>query len=316
MPVESGPLGRAVDDMVNLSQIVAAGQMYRMGAAQAQAWMARHPALQDVPHVRMERPYVMVPGWTTKPEKFDALVTRLTEGGRNGGRPYYVRDGRFFADKALTQPVQTVPPQARVFVQVFHDTLQPPTETAPQLERSVASIQKATGSDKVDVEGYSQGGLATRVYLDRGGRGVGKVLLLGTPNHGTRFSELSKRIIQRDIAWAMNMARLTVADLPDMEWLAAGANPQLADLNSRWEQQRSRAEGLKILGSAELPTPSRGLMPLRQGDGLVEARSLGMPRVEVEVLKGKPTLQHGALPSDSDVYRERAEFFGWTPERD
>jgi len=259
---------------------------------------------------------MMVPGWTTKPEKFDALVTRLTEGGRNGGRPYYVRDGQFFADKALTQPLETLPPEARVFVQVFHHTLQPPQETAPQLERSVAAIQKATGSEKVDVEGYSLGGLATRVYLDRGGKGVGKVLLLGTPNQGTRFSELAKRIIQRDINWAMSMAGVSVADLPDMEWLAAGGNPQLADLNSRWEQQRSRAEDLKILGSAQMLTPAKGLLPVRRGDGLVEARTVGMPGAEVEILKGKPTLQHGALPSDSEVYLERAEFFGWAPEQD
>ncbi len=313
-PVEPAPLGQPVADMVACSQLATAGLLYRAGGAEAQSWMAKRPPLQDVPLVKMDRPYMMVPGWTTRPEKFEALVSRLTEGGRNGGQAYYVRDGEFFADGAMTQPLKSVPSNARVFVQVFHHTLQPPSETAPQLERSIAAIQKATGSEKVDVEGYSMGGLATRVFLDQGGQGVGKVMLLGVPNRGSRFSELSQRVIQRDIGWAMRLANLTVADLPAMSWLAAGANPHLADLNSRWEQQVARTEGLKIVGSAELPTPSAGGFPLRKGDGMVETRSLTMPGVEVEILRGRPTLQHGALPSDSDVYRERAEFFGWAPE--
>lgn len=314
MPVEESLLGRTVDDMVTLSQIVTSGQLYKMAKAEALAFEAQHPPLRDVPHVKLDRPYVIVPGWTTRPEKFDALVTRLTEGGRNGGRPYYVQDGAFFADGALTQPLATVPADARVFVQVFHDRLETPATTAPQVGRSLQAVRGATGADKVDVEGYSMGGLATRAHLDQGAQGVGKVLLLGTPNKGTRFAELSQRLIRRDIAWAMKLASLTVADLPAMEWMAAGANPHLEDLNSRWDAQRARTDGVMLLGAEELPTPSRGLLPIRKGDGLVERSSLTMPGAQVTVLEGRPTLQHGFLPSDREVYLERARFFGWPTE--
>lgn len=314
LPVPVSPLGRTVDDMVTLSQIVASGQLYKMAKAEALAFEAQHPPLRDVPFVRLERPYVVVPGWTTRPEKFDALVTRLTEGGRNGGRPFYVQDGRFFADGALTQPLDTVPADARVFVQVFHDRLQPPSETAPQVGRSLDAVRAATGSSKVDVEGYSLGGLAVRKHLDAGGSGVGKVLLLGTPNGGTRFAQLAQRLIRRDIGWAMKLAGLTIADLPAMEWMSAGANPQLAALNASWDRQRAATEGVLLLGSEELPTPSRGLVPLRRGDGLVERQSLTLPDADVRMLEGRPTLQHGFLPSDREVYGERARFFGWATE--
>lgn len=296
---------------MNLSQIVASGQLYKMAKSDALAYEAKHPPLRDVPLVRLERPYVIVPGWTTRSEKFDPLVHRLTEGGRNGGRPYYVQDGRFFADGEATQPLDSVPADARVFVQVFHDRLQPPSETAPQLARSLDAVRRATGAARVDVEGYSLGGLATRTYLDQGGQGVGKVLLLGTPNRGTRFAELAGRLIRRDIAWALKLANLTVADLPAMEWMAAGANPRLEDLNSRWSTQKARTEGMLLLGSEELATPSRGLLPLRKGDGLVERSSLQMPDVDVKLLEGRPTLQHGFLPTDREVYLERARFFNW-----
>lgn len=312
MPIKSSPLGPITDDILCTSGILTSGILYKAGVAQARTFMADNPPLRDVAPVSIERPYIMVPGWTTKPDKFDDLVNKLTEGGRNGGHAYYVQNGEFFADGALTQKVEHPPADAKVFVAVFENSHQDPSTTAPQLSKNLTAIRQATGSEKVDIEGYSMGGLCTRQYLDQEGQGVGKVMLLGTPNHGTRFAQLATRVIKRDIKFALKLAGVAPIDLPAMDWLSAGHdNGHLQQLNSRFEQQKAKAESLVIVGSDALPTPGSTKVPLRQGDGMVAANSLQMPDTNNVLLTGRPTLHHGSLPSDSGVYQQRAEFFGW-----
>ncbi|MGE0488874.1 MAG: esterase/lipase family protein [Vulcanimicrobiota bacterium] len=317
--VESGPLGPWVDDMVNVSQILGAGKLYEMGAAEAARLKAERPPLQDVGNVLIDRPYVIVPGWTTRPEKFDALVARLTSDGRNGGHAYYVKDGSIFVDKECSQPAAHVDAQARVFVVVFDDVLSPPDRTAPQLDRAFRAVRQATGSERLDLLGYSMGGLATRVYLDEYPERVGKVMLLGTGNKGSRLGKLGARLIARDIQWAMGMAGLTPAHLPAMEWMGASDrdgrdNPHLAALNDHWSHQVAQTESLEIVGGKDLPTASAGWWPMAGGDGMVEASSLEMPGVPVKLLPGKGYKHHGNLPNDSDVYREMVSFFEWRPD--
>lgn len=316
---DDGFFGRYVTDMVALSHFVGAGQLYKMGAQAAEKLKAVEPPLTGAPNVRMERPLVIVPGWTTRPDKFDHLVARLTDGGRNGGQAYYVRDGQVYLDKECSVPTETVPPEARVFIAVFHDVLQPPDETAPQIRRSLETIASLTGSQKVDSIGYSLGGLATRVYLDQGGEAMGRVMLLGTPNHGTRFARLGCRIVQRDIQWAMSLANLSAAHLPALEWMGAldpegEENPQLADLNRRWSEQQSRAEAVLQVGGKDMITPSSGLWPMARGDGLVEVSSLDLPGLETRLLPGEGYKHHGNLPHDRDVYEQMIAFFGWAPD--
>ncbi|MCA9794282.1 MAG: alpha/beta fold hydrolase [Candidatus Eremiobacteraeota bacterium] len=317
--VEAGPLGPWVDDMVNVTQVLGAGKLYEMGAAEAARLRAESPPLQDVPNVLLDRPYAIVPGWTTRPEKFDALVARLTAGGRNGGRAYYVKEGKIYLDKECTQVSEQADPQARVFVMVFDDVLSPPDRTAPQLDSDLKAVRRATGQEQLDLLGYSMGGLATRVYLDQYPERVGKVMLLGTGNKGSRLGKLGARLIARDIQWAMRMAGLTAAHLPAMEWMGASNrdgrdNPHLAALNDNWDHQVAQTESLEIVGGKDLPTASSGWWPMAGGDGMVEASSLEMPGVPVKLLPGKGYKHHGNLPNDSDVYREMVDFFGWQPD--
>ncbi|MGE0487620.1 MAG: esterase/lipase family protein [Vulcanimicrobiota bacterium] len=304
-------VGDYVDTVSSLSHLMLAGKFYADGASAAKQLMQTADPLQDVPLVTIDRPVMIVPGWTTKAEKFDHLVARLTEGGRNGGQAYYVRHGQVFSDKDCTQPTQ-VEAGARVFVVVFDDVLDTPDQSAPQIGEALEVVARATGSDRIDTLGYSLGGLASRVYLEQGGERMGRLMILGTGNHGTRFAELATRLIEKDVSWAMNLAELNAAHLPAMRWMASEANnPRLQELNRTWTDQLARTEGVKIVGSDGLWTPSMGRSSFVGGDGMVESNSLAMPGVEVDVLPGKGYKQHGNLPNDSAVYREMAEFFNW-----
>ncbi len=312
MSVECLPkVGEGIKDVLTFGELMTSGLTYKIEGARANKAMSAKAPLQDVKPVTIERPYIMVPGWTTKAEKFDALVGKLTEGGRNGGQAYYVQNGNFFTDKELTQKVDPLPKDAKVFVAVFENAHQSPDVTAPQLSKSLAAIRQQTGAEKVDVEGYSMGGLCTRKYLDTNGAGVGKVMQLGSPNKGSRFADLSKRVIQRDFKLAMSLAGVGPIDLPAFNWLSSKNNSNLEDLNSRFEQQKAKTEDFRIVVADKLPTAHAPFTNGR-GDGMVRRDSSLMPNTDHVILKEKTPLQHhGSLPSNSEVYRERAAFFGW-----
>lgn len=311
--------GRWVDNMVLLSHFVGVGQAYKMAGSRIAQREAEHPPLKDVPLVQLKRPFVMVPGWTTRLERFQALGDRLTEGGRNGGEIVFLKNGDFFHDRACTRPMdeQMIATDSKVFEVLLEDPHEPPPVVADELERDFEAVRRVTGADKVDVDAYSMGGLGTRVYLDRGGDAVGKLLLLGTPNRGTRFADLAGKIIRRDIQFAMSMAGIGVGDSAALEWLAVDDgegrnNPQLTDLNRNWARQVRTLEAVHTVGGKALLTPSRGWWLFTGGDGLVETDGLAPPGGTVRVLEGEK--HHGYLNSDPDVYREMMDFFDWEPD--
>lgn len=307
-------VGDYIDTLSSLTHVIYGGALYGQGAEEAGQLLEAGDPLQDVANVAMERPLVIAPGWTTKAEKFDHLVAKLTQGGRNGGQAYYVRDGVFFSDQDLTQRVEHLPQDAKVFVAVYESTVDPPDKTGPQLRTDIEAIQQRLGVDRVDGVGYSLGGLAMRAYLDGGGE-LNHFMILGTSNHGTRFSQMTKRLIEKEMDWATELAEVDPSHLPALMWMSPESeSPVLEAFNSRWQEQKSRAGRVLIVGSDGLRTPSLGGWPLAGGDGLVEAESLKMPDTEVVVLPGKGFKQHGNLPHDSDVFRTMTDFFGWQPD--
>lgn len=315
----AGLLGPAVEDLLVLSQYVGAGQLYRMEDARFKEAAAVRPPLAHEPRVTLQRPFVMVPGWTTARARFEGLGAKLTEGGINGGKVYFVQDGRFFQDYRLLNEVgvQGPPADAKVFEVVLRDIHAPPDVVASELDRNFEAIREVTGAPRLDVNGYSMGGLGTRVYLDRGGSAVGRFMMLGTPNRGTRFAELARHILQRDIQWAISMAGLVPGDLPALNWMAVDdgqgkSNPRLHALNERWPQQLQRVEAAEIVGGQGQLTPASGDWRLFEpGDGLVPLHSLSLPGTPARILPGEQ--HHGHLNLDAATYREMTRFFGWTP---
>ena len=309
------PLG----DALTLGQYVATGLIYKAEGARIDRKLDARPPLDSQPRVSLDRPFVMVPGWTTRKEAFEELGSKLTEGGANGGRIYFVQDGEFFVDPQASFKAApgTVPAEAKVFEVVLRDVHSPPDVVAGELSRNFEAICQATGAPRLDVEAYSMGGLGTRVYLDRGGQKVGRLMMLGTPNRGTRFAELARHVIQRDIRWAMSMGGLVVGDLPALNWMAVdgqgqNSNPRLRDLNSRWPQQASRVEAFEaVAGQGQLTPAEKGKGLFTPGDGLVPLENVAPPGARVKVLEG--TKHHGSLNREAETYQEMIRFFGWTP---
>ncbi|WP_298442336.1 alpha/beta fold hydrolase [Gordonia sp. (in: high G+C Gram-positive bacteria)] len=72
--------------------------------------------------------------------------------------------------------------------------------SSEQLGAYIDRVRKATGSDKVDIIAHSQGGLVARHWIKFGGGAdrtdpaknkVGKLIMFGTPNHGTTLDGLA-----------------------------------------------------------------------------------------------------------------------------
>ena len=61
---------------------------------------------------------------------------------------------------------------------------------ASNLKSEIQKIKDETGAKKVDIVGYSMGGLVARWYIQEmgGDSSTGKLIMLGTPNHGAESS--------------------------------------------------------------------------------------------------------------------------------
>ncbi|MFN8608154.1 MAG: alpha/beta fold hydrolase [Vulcanimicrobiota bacterium] len=312
-PPERGVCGRVLEKAKDIAQAVSllgAGLAFKYTKDKALKAEAEGNALQDVPNVKMSRPLLLCPGWTTDLHRFDVLAGRLLASGQNGSSAVYLSQGKAYKDNECTLPLDQIPSNTKVFVNIWDDRRSAPEVTAPQIKQNMDLIQSALGPTPVDLVGFSMGGLASRKYLDEGGEHVGKLATLGTPHQGTRFGQWSQRILRNHVSWAQKPLNLTETDAPAMEWLAADT-PKLLELNQNWPRQRARIEDSLFLVSHNQLTPSTSWRPMAAGDGLVELSRATLPGAPTKIVKDSPFLNHETLPSDSKMYREMAGFFGW-----
>lgn len=307
-----GGLVEGVQDLKESVSLLLGGSLFLRQKDQATQLEQETPPLTDVPNVALQRPLVVCPGWNTEWHKFDFLTHKLLASGQNGEAVVYLNQGRAFQDCECSLPLEQIPKNSKVFVNIWDSRKSPPQVTAPQLRDNLAVLHQALGPDKVDLIGYSTGGLAARKYLDDGGSDVANFMMLGTPNAGTRFGQMSGRVISRNIEWALKFSGLSPEDAGAMQWLAAGAD-QLEDLNSRWPQQKARVDKAEVVGGRLLATPATGWIPFKPGDSMVEAGRLALPEMDSVVLDGTGLLNHITLPHDSQVYREMQRFFEFRP---
>lgn len=271
------------------------------------------PPLTDVPNVRLGRPLVICPGWNTERYKFRHLVHKLEASGENG-HAVYLQRGQAYADCECTKKLELsqIPSNTKIFVCEWDSIKAAPDVTAPQLAENLEAVQHLTGAERVDLVGYSMGGLAGRKYLDNGGDAVGRFLMLGTPNQGTRFGEMVARVVDHDVDWAQKLTGVSGEDREVMRWLAHNGD-ELKELNGRWPQQRARVDQAMAVGSRQEWTPTRKWTQLSRGDSMVEPDALQLDGMPTAVLHGSEYLHHGSLPHDSQVYGEMMKFFGWEP---
>ena len=274
----------------------------------------------DRPNSKMSRPMIFVPGFQTPKDRFDHMTEKLTQNGLNGGKVYYIKDDRVYGDQDCRQELRHVDPEARVFVAVFSSTKDSPPIAAHQLKHSLDRINKISGQ-KVDVAAYSMGGLATRTYLDRGGDNVGKLMMVGTPQHGSALAALSLGALNMqaagsDVGWLLSKCPKAIDqdDRSALSWLSTEDgqdNEAMVGINSRWTQQRARLEDVLIVGSGEQHTFGLNFQ-FSKGDATVPVESLAIDdSTPVVLLKDKSRGTHGLLFSNPNLYDEMTRFFNW-----
>lgn len=303
-------VGPVLDDALLISEFVGVGKAYQLIGDRIEKNEQAHPPLAEQPKVELERSFVMIPGWTTRMERFEALGRHLTQDGLNGGEINFVKNGSFYRDRACTmrREASSISQDARVFEVLFEDPHEPPPIMKEELKKDFAAIAGVTGQKKFDVDAYSMGGLAARLYLDEGGENIGRLMLLGSPAKGSRFADLSRQILERDIKWAISMAGLNTADLPALQWLSVD-NPHLQELNQNWARQKSHVDAVAVVGGGGVVTPRPGPWKVGKGDGLVPAGHLAPPGETPIVLDG--LTHHSYLNSNPKVFQEMQKFFGW-----
>jgi pimeloyl-ACP methyl ester carboxylesterase len=310
---QPGDWFQPVRDLGVATRLLSLGQLYRWKNSAQIKEKRENPPLAAEASVKLDDPLVFIPGWTTTRAAFAPLAEKLLEGGRNGGQLVFVSQGKFFTDRTCRQELnqqQVQSDELKVFEMVYSDIRLPPDQSSQELAVNFKAIKELTGREKVDVNAFSMGGLATRVYLDKGGKDVDQVLFLGTPHQGTKFADLARKVLRRDIQWAVNLAGLLPADLPALDWLSPveDGNPQLKKLNDRWPIQKAGVRDAKFIAGSGTMTSKAGWWPITDGDGLVPTGKAAPPGETAVVIK-KPT--HGALNNSAPVYREMAEFFDW-----
>lgn len=314
-PKEALPASAIHDFFVDTAvaaKFLTMGQIQKTLGARRAEKNAENPPLAQSPKVEIERPFVMVPGWTTTRKSFDPLADKLLEDGGNGGKLYFVQGGEFFTDRECSKHInrdEVLGADGKVFEVVFSDTRLVPSESHKELHTNLEAVRRVTSEEKLDVYAYSMGGLSARAYLDNEGDAIGKLMILGTANRGTALATWGQHLLERDVTWALSIAGLLPADLGAMRELSLEEdNPFLQGLNERWEEQKAEVDEVLIVGGAGIPTGNPGWIPATRGDGLVPVNRLAPPGEEALVVEGQ---HHGHLNNSAPVYDVMREHFGW-----
>ena len=236
------------------------------------------PPLQDPP--RLPRPVLLVHGYNSGPGAWRGLQSWLTRGQVN-------QDGGV----VQAETVQ-INPGGRVFSMQFSRPFNPSRTNSAELRQAIEHISAATGSPTVDVVAHSKGGLDTRLYLDQGDEKIEKLVMVGTPNHGTRLADVDLALRRRGIALTPRSRDPLIGQaLSDCGQTSGNENPLLDDLNNHWTRQRERADILCISGSGRPTLKGRFGFTLN-GDGAVAQDSLAMPGVPMRII---PSVGHGGI---------------------
>ncbi|MEW6282109.1 MAG: alpha/beta fold hydrolase [Candidatus Eremiobacterota bacterium] len=145
---------------------------------------------------------------------------------------------------------------------------------APELEAAVRILREETGRP-VDVVSHSMGGLVTRRVLDAGREEVRRLVMVATPNQGTRNATLGHLACR--LAPAERVFPGINEALVDLSPVSDGRNPALAGMNLNWTAQRERCDQVMTIMAECLPTPAVHGFGLEPGDGVVPAASCPMP---------------------------------------
>jgi triacylglycerol lipase len=123
------------------------------------------PAAAPVPQQK-PGPILLVPGYGGSETALDDLRSALEQQGRDATVVHLAGDGTGDLESQV-----------------------------PVLDRAVRAALRRSGASSVDVVGYSAGGVVARLWVADGGAAlVRRVVMLGTPNHGTDLAGLASAV--------------------------------------------------------------------------------------------------------------------------
>ena len=251
------------------------------GVSSAQLPTSAPPALP--------RPVIFVHGFNGTAESFQPMTDWLGAANKDGG---------------IVDPnrLEGLDGEAKMFTLRFSRPYNSIETNSAELKKTVEAICKATGSAEVDLIVHSLGGLDGRDFLREPDEKIKRMVMIGTPNHGSQLANL-ELIFREKFGWPIkppvdDQEVRTVLNQLKID------NPYLNELNDGWPQQRGRAD-MMIIAGAGVPTLSGGLGITAIGDGVVTRRSANLDGIETKTAWFKT---HGALLKTASVMENAAEF--------
>lgn len=246
---------------------------------------------------RLQKPVLLVHGLNSGPDTWKNMRTWLTRGGQN-------------PDGGVVGPGHgAIDGKGKVFSMQFSRPYNPLANNAAELRQAIDSIRSATGSSEIDIIGHSMGGLDTRLYLDQGDEKVDKLVMLGTPNHGSILADMELTFQGMGLGTMPKDDPLVQQALKDLSDTQGDKNTTLITLNKNWARQTSRASMLIIAGCGK-PTLKTRILTTIKGDGVVTQESAAMPDVPVRNLW---SADHGEVKEHPDALRMAGAFLAGQP---
>lgn len=130
---------------------------------------------------------------------------------------------------------------------------------AIELEKMVQDIKEQSGAQKINIVGYSKGGLDARVFLDiTDTKDVANLIMIGTPNAGSRVAETN------------------YACAPAVYDLRLGANATKAVINPNTKYYTIAGNWMPLTqGNLMIPGNDDGLIPVESVESQQYFQSLG-----------------------------------------
>lgn len=248
----------------------------------------------------LERPVVFVHGFNGSANRWGKVWDWLTDDPANKA------GGILEPDK-----LDNIDPEANLFSLKLSRPYNSVETNKAELKATVEAVLAATGAEEVDLVVHSLGGLNARHYLQDDEEKVNKLVMLGTPNHGSQLANLELFFREkfnypikppvdddevRRVLHQLSVDKLNRKKEPKNPWLRA--------LNDDWSEHKQNAD-IFIVSGAGIPTLTGGPGLTIFGDGVVSRRSSKMSGVKKKTSWFRT---HGGLQNSSKVMKNMANF--------